>query len=134
MALRGAVGVILGVAAAALLLAPVSANADGDGKKSAAAAAEIPKALIADKGSIRNQPQNIPLDGLRTYGCTVDLGSDGSWLVHVWGDYADGRRANDLAIHGWIQLAAIRASQKKALADCNRFMTGVENQVRKTKR
>jgi hypothetical protein len=133
MTLRRTAGITLAIGLVALSSAFVSAKAADDGKKAQGGAAEIQKAFLLDRNSGHRQPQEIPLDGLLTFGCSVDLGTDGYWLVHVWGDYADGRLANDLAKHGWIRLAAVRPSQKKALDDCNRFVSEVEGRTRPKK-
>jgi hypothetical protein len=113
----------------AFLGAAATPHPADDAKKVEGRAAEIPKAVLLQRNSTIRQPQEIPVGGLLKYGCSVNLGTDGYWLVHVWGDYADGHRANSLATHGWVRLAAIRPSQKRALDDCGRFMAEVEKRV-----
>lgn len=92
--------------------------------------------LLLASTSLAQRQFMPPIEGLKNFGCTADGYSSGTYLVHVWADYSDGRQTPGSG-HGWIALYAVREGKnapKKASDDCGMWVEQVNRLLAKRRK
>ena len=70
-----------------------------------------------------SRANDLQLDGITHYGCTIEQQSDGPWRTTVWAEHGDKR--------DWEMLYSVRKIAAKAMKDCETWRAKTEKAIQK---
>lgn len=78
--------------------------------------------------SLSGAEAELRYEQIQHFGCNIFQTTEfnGRWQVFVWADYAPKKQGQG---HDYEALASVRDSRRKALRDCDKWMTKVTNRL-----